>query len=236
MRYKKKIETPRVFELWFEFLKLGNPEKCSSKVAELFGDVWSTNFKNWWPEHAYLFEEMEPLRMEVVSDMDDYHHIEGSDDLLIVAIPLSNTQTYLRKQFDALLREHHPSGAGMPKYEKYADHFKLACRPYIHGLEQTLKVYNYVQELKKKGINETNWKIEEELKLIDKRAKTINGEKVNRWKNASTKKEVADLRRTQAVTVSRYLSQAHFLIANAEQGVFPRNKYIDKSDFISVDE
>src|SRR5450830_506608 len=76
-RYTKKKETNRVFELWFEFLKLGNPEKCSPRVLEHFGDVWNTDFKEWWPHHAHIFEELEPLRMEVVTDLDYYNDVEG---------------------------------------------------------------------------------------------------------------------------------------------------------------
>lgn len=216
MRSTKKMVSSRVYELWFEFLKLADPAKCDDAVKNDFGDVWKTDFKPWWEDHAYLFESLDPLTFEFVNTVDDFKHFEGSDDLLVITVPLLASKMHLRKEFEKLLREYHPGERGRPKYEDYAEHYSLCSRPYVQGLEQTLKVYKYKLEHPFASGEE----IEDALTLITKKGSRAG----EIWKAASTPKEFEHLRNIQRSTVSRYLRQANVLIENVAQGVFPKNK------------
>jgi hypothetical protein len=216
MKYRKKSNDKAAYELWFKFLQLADPKTCTEAVRKDFGNVWKTDFDTWWTNHSYLFDPMAPQTFEVIENIGDYKGFEGSEDLLIITVPLLESKTYLREEFEKFLRIWHPAKVGRPKFEKFSEKYKLDSRPYIQGLEQTLKVYNF----KKLHPTMTGMQIEEKLKLINKNGK--NAGKI--WKKSTKPKELERMWNIQRSTVSRYLRQADKLIENVAKGIFPLNK------------
>lgn len=202
--------------MWFEFLKLADPQKCADSVKEDFGNVWETDFETWWQDHRHLFEPEAPLTIQKIENIDDYKDYETDDDSLIIVIPLLAPKMHLQKEFEKLMREWHPSKKGRPKYDDLAARYSLCSRPFVHGLEQTLKVYNF----KQLHPTMTGMQIEEKLKLINKTGK--NAGKI--WKKSTKPKELERMWNIQRSTVSRYLRQADKLIENVAKGIFPLNK------------
>lgn len=216
MRYSKKPSSNEAYRLWFEFLKLADRSRCTPEVLEDFGEVWETEFDVWWESHRKLFEQPEPLTFEVFQAAKQFEHLEGSDDLLFVAIPLLAPKARLIKQFERFLRDWHPAERGRPVFEDLAERYPLCTRPYLEGLRKTLAVYKlHLSNPELSGID-----IEEKVGLITK--KRLNEKTI--WQVASTPKEFERLKNIQASTVSRYLKQANKLIENVQKGIFPMNR------------
>lgn len=220
--------TRSVYELWFEFLKEANPDKFHPVVAERLKKITKkTTYKIWWAKHAHLFEEHEPLAIQVMVDTHDFIDYADDDEYLLLAVPLTSSRELMREQFSALLQEYHPNKGGAPKWELgrgWGDFFYLARRPNIESLEKALKVHRALKENQKRVKKRTKYEIEEDLQLIKRESKMVKNIETGKWLRKDLfQNDKTDLHNAQIATVWRYAKQAEMLIANVEQGVFPVN-------------
>jgi hypothetical protein len=182
-------------------------------VVDVFGDVWASDFDEWWDDRSGYFLPPELVPLAVIEDLADYMRWEpGAFDELkevVVICNLDVPKRALMQAFEELLDELHERKLGRPAFDDWGDVFKLDARPDTHALQVRLDVF----DARLKGLNYVE--IADTLKLIDR--------KTDLWK-MNTPKDLAAQKAVKQSTVSRYLKEAAALIEYVEAGVFPRYK------------
>jgi hypothetical protein len=103
-----KTVTDSPYYWWFMFLRLNKDYESTCKArgkgacAELykdFGDIYKTNFKDWWKEKAHLFAEPKKgYRMAIAQAEDDLAPF-NSDEVINLVVPLTWSRRSLLKSF-----------------------------------------------------------------------------------------------------------------------------------------
>lgn len=201
------------YKLWFEYVRRSIPANWTQEVVDVFGDVWASDFDDWWEVRSKYFLPPEPVPLVVIEDLADYMRWEpGAFDELkevVVMCNLDVPKRTLMQAFEKLLDELHERKMGRPVFNDWGDLFKLDARPDTHALQVRLDVFDARAE----GLSYV--KIADTLNLIDR--KTVL------WK-LDTPKDLAAQKAVKQSTVSRYLKEAEALIRNVEAGVFPKSK------------
>lgn len=206
-------EKTEPYRLWFEYVRRSNPANWTQKVVDVFGDVWASEFDEWWDDRSEYFLPPEPVPLVVIEDLADYMRWEpGTFDELkevVVMCNLDVPKRALMQAFEKLLDELHERKMGRPAFNDWGDLFKLEARPDTHALQVRLDVF----DARSKGLNYVE--IADALNLIDR--------KTDLWK-MNTPKDLAAQKAVKQSTVSRYLKEVASLIEHVEAGVFPKYK------------
>jgi hypothetical protein len=229
------------YRWWYEYLQLskdywwvcqqnGNTLDADLKsMWEDFGDVHNTNFANWWTKRGRkLFAEQVSLPKVRKIDGDKNNLSAIQQNYLVVEIPLNMTERTITRQVLALLREE-PN-----RQIKRASHAKRPLakligirKAVIYDARDIWCLNQIVQNAKKpnstlgKPFNTmTTQKIGIAFRLVRScMPKPTDGEEMERKKRNGMK-----------VAVSRMLTRANTLIANAEIGIFPSFAPVEKRE------
>jgi hypothetical protein len=179
------------------------------ETYERFGDLRGTNFDEWWIAVGYgLFCEDRDFRRIKVCEVSE----DLEPETIRFIIPLTTSPATLKKQFDELLKMHHPH------YNKF-DRWNLS----------TAKAKMRTSKLKSELLNKyiTAYEIREELRKTDPSAKLydvgrVMGANSKLVPKESDKPEVKkDKNFLMSQQVTEYIERARNLIANASEGIFP---------------
>lgn len=214
------------FYWWWEYLRRNNDYvKCCEKngvgkLAHLykdFGDVREDNFKKWWSEGnrgAYLFgEKRSALIPKELNDKSDWENEWDSEDVLIVAFPLSMGKRELQSRFAKILKKRHTAKRGRvaKKLDRSTARFPLNRNYTIASLQKALDVFDCYTRLVQLNGKAKLWEVGVELRLVRTAMPSAN----------DLKQDTAVKRNVMAATVKRYLKQAESAIANTSLGIFP---------------
>ncbi len=220
------------YRWWFEYLQLskdywwackqnGNTLDADLKsMWEDFGDVYNTNFINWWLKRGRdLFAEQVNLPKVRKIDGDKSNLNANAQNYLVVEIPLNMTERTITRQVLALLREE-PN-----RQIKRASHAKRPLakligirKAVIYDARDIWCLNHVIQNAKKPNSTlgkpfdkMTTQQIGIAFRLVRTcMPKPTDGEEMERKKRNGMK-----------VAVSRMVQRANALIANAEIGIFP---------------
>jgi hypothetical protein len=209
-----------VYYYWFEFLKRSDPKERSKKVRDDFGDIDNADFMDWWRttgfELFYFFDLSEFPTMGVLNLETAQESLEAGR--FMVSIDMTFPKKVIMDRLKAIVEKRVISKVGRRKFR--ADKGgKYTVQSYVdtNALMKTLAVYDLCKKNEPLTGNDKlkRWQIEERIGLIDKKASAL-------WKMGKTTKELADKRKVQTATVSRYLRHANEIIENvAKHGKFP---------------
>ena len=185
-----------------------------------FGDVREADFHKWWTagqRGATLFAEQ---RMEAVfSELEspaDWNSEWSSEDVMIVAVPLRESNRRLKGKFAALLDSRLQRSRGRPALATVTQtaRYPLARNYTVQNLERTLEAYDLwlANQALPKPERKTLWEIGVDMRF-NRDAST----------QALSKTAAERLlgRNMLGAHVKRYVSQAQEIIKNVENGVFP---------------
>jgi hypothetical protein len=215
-----------VYYWWWAYLKR-NPEYlkcCESKgKGELsalykdFGDVRGYDFKSWWREGdrgATLFAEP-PVEVSVRL-LTNGDAIPDSSKGLSVYLPLNLPNNFLEKRVKELLNAIRKGKRGVQygRADKSNALYKFDGQPNLKALENTLKVYDLIQEEKVKpaGVRMPYWKIALKAGIIGDKGKVLPTDSEGK---ADQKRAV------MTAIVGRLKRRAEKSIKNSENGIFP---------------
>ena len=214
------------FYWWWEYLRRNNDylmcceKNGAGKLAHLykdFGDVREDNFKKWWSEGyrgAYLFgEKRSALIPKELNDKSEWENDWDSEDVLIIAFPLSMGKRELQSRFAKILKKRHTAKRGRvaKKLDKSTARFPLNRNYTIESLQKALDVYDCYTRLIQLNGKAKLWEVGVELRLVRTAMPSAN----------DLKQDTAVKRNVMAATVKRYLKQAEATIANTSLGIFP---------------
>lgn len=214
------------FYWWWAYLRRNTDYiKCcekngAGKLANLykeFGDVREDNFKKWWNEGnrgAYLFGEKRSALVPLeLNDKSEWEDSWSSDDVMVVALPLSMGKRELQSRFAKILNKRHTAKRGRTakKLNKSTARFPLNRNYTIESLQKALDVYDCYTRLVKLNGKAKLWEVGVELRLVRTAMPSAS----------DIKQDIAIKRNVMAASVKRYLKQAETIIANTSLGIFP---------------
>jgi hypothetical protein len=185
-----------------------------------FGDVREDDFHGWWTKDqrgAKLFGErtLDVKFGELISP-DQWDPDWSNDQVMIIAVPLRESNRSLKGRFASLLDSRLKRKRGRPAMSSLTStaQYKLARNYDTRHLEMALIAYHlwHDEQKKPKNIRKTLWEIGVEMKISRSKAD-----------DAISKNKGARLlaRNYLGAVVKRYITQAEYIIKHAEQGVFP---------------
>lgn len=226
----------RSYQLWYEFLCRGEPEKCDPKILKVFGKKRMPAEK-WWRKKHKNFPTTDRMEVIVIQDISQF---EPNDEFRCnVEIYLNHPKHRIIKALNKVVIEQQKKWNLDPQDELIqVSNFPLYREVdlgTIRSLETTLRVWDaYVflkNENKSKGILKRPDSYE-----IWKRAKTpdtLNYTEVD-LTNKSSESANSDTVRPH---ISRYLNRARNIIDNAQRGAFPTfEEIIDTEHLFTIDE
>lgn len=183
-----------------------------------FGDIDNVEFMDWWRTtglRLFYFEDLSEFpTMGVLNLKTAQESLDAGR--FMVSIDMTFPKKVIMDRLKAIVEKRVTSKVGRRKF-KADKGGKYSVKSYVdtNALMKTLAVY----DLSIKEPSLKRWEIEERIGLIDKKA----NKKANAlWKMGKTTKELADKRKVQTATVSRYLRHANEIIENvAKHGEFP---------------
>ena len=211
---------------WWQYLRRNkNYLECcerggKGKLAKLykdFGDVRDDDFRVWWMKEqrgARLFSEKPSITsLKELKEKTEWEDTWSKEEVLVVAVPLSQNKRDLQKYFSRLLKKRHTAKRGRVEgvFKNSSAEYKLSRNFTVQSLETALLVYDKYEELNALYGKIKLWEVGVSLGIPP----TAMPE------SADTKKTTFDKRNQIAATVSRYLKQARTSIANAGLGIFP---------------
>lgn len=221
----KLIEKREAFRLWFEFLKLAQTSADprvsealikSSAFYERWGDIRHSDFHEWWPTHAYLFEEKFVVRKLQIN--------EKPRDLsaLIVEIPLTLSATAILRAVKAIVHEELNARTATTKQSKKVStptsDFSITSdtEPKLAAIREMLTVYRDIH------LQAPNLRGRKRLQAIHDHYLNRKNKKWRRIPN-SLVADLDDDARVASVlrTVSRYIDNAETILLNVANGTFP---------------
>jgi hypothetical protein len=184
------------------------------KLANLykdFGDIDKKSFAQWWANQGRkIFAERKKFKkVEVVEDRRQLERLSIHKDRLIIEVPLSLRRQTAIRQIGRELKKVYES-------RDFVDIWKQssAKRQVIKSKVRmsTVELLLNIWQIRNEHPTLSNYEIGQKAKIdLDIFARTTDGDQID---------EALERRRMQ-IAVSRYLSQAKNLIANAEKGIFP---------------
>lgn len=188
-----------------------------AKLYKDFGDIRDDDFRKWWmadQRGANLFSEQPSITvLKELKEKSEWIDTWSKDDVLVVAVPLSQSKRDLQKYFARLLKKRHTAKRGRVAgvFDNSTAKFGLSRNFTVQSLETALLVYDKYEELKAIYGKIKLWEVGVSL-----------GIPPTAMPEATDTKKTTFVKRNQiAATVGRYLKQAKTSIANAGLGKFP---------------
>lgn len=185
-----------------------------------FGDVREANFHKWWTtgqRGVHLFAEQKlEVRLGELASPDEWDPAWTAEDVMIVAVPLRESNRGLRGKFAKLLDSRLQRSRGRPALAqiKQTARYPLARNYTSQNLERTLEAYDLwiANQALPKPERKTLWEIGVQMRF---------NFKASRQALSKTAAERLLGRNMLGAHVKRYVSQAQEIIKNVESGVFP---------------
>ncbi len=185
-----------------------------------FGDVRDADFHKWWTtgqRGANLFAEQ---RLEAVfgelASPSQWNSLWSSEDVMVVAVPLRESNRRLKGKFAKLLDSRLQRSRGRPALASVTQtaRYPLARNYTVQNLERTLEAYDLwlANQALPKTERKTLWEIGVEMRF---------NREASRQALSKTSAERLLGRNMLGAHVKRYVSQAQEIIKNVENGVFP---------------
>ena len=223
---------------WFKFLQLneaykatveanGNGE-CADLYAD-FGDVYATDFKVWWNEHAYLFAEPRSnFVMQIAKNTNELAPFD-SDIALNLVVPLTWTQRTLKKRFSELVLSKIEKSKRGVSVDVSEAQYKLSGKWHIEALKYAYKLYVLRKEFDK--AKEFDTIISPTVKRKTKRYEVSWADLAIRarlpnaigLKEGVTSKQVSDERKIITIIAKRHYKRAEQFIKSAITTSFPQS-------------
>lgn len=231
------VQSP--YRWWFDYLQLSKDywwvckqhgETLDADLKSMwvdFGDIYNVNFTDWWIGRGRtLFAEQVSLPKVRKIDSDKYNLNANQQNYLLLEIPLNLTERTISRQVLSLLR------AEPNRQIKRVSHAKRPLakligirRAVIHDALDIWCLSQVIQNAKQSNSNlgepfnkMTTQQIGIAFKLVRScMPKFTDSEEIERKKRNGMK-----------VAVSRMVHRANALIANAEIGIFPSFKPVEK--------
>lgn len=185
-----------------------------------FGDVREEDFQKWWTTEqrgAHLFAERKlEARFGELATLDQWNPAWEEDEVMIVVVPLRESNRRLKSKFAKLLDSRLQRSRGRPALAKVAQtaRYPLARNYTVQNLERALEAYDLwlANQSLPKSERKTLWEIGIEMRFNR-----------NASKQALSKSSAERLlgRNMLGAHVKRYVMQAQKIIKNIENGVFP---------------
>lgn len=176
-----------------------------------FGDVDKKSFAQWWTNQGRkIFAERKKLKkVEAITERRQIEQLSINEDRLIIEVPLTlRRQTAIRQIGKELKKAYECREAVDIWQQSTAKRQVIKSKVRMKTIEMLLKVW----QIRNEHPTFNNYEIGQKAQInLDLLARTTDGEGID---------EVLE-RRRMTIAVSRYLSQAKNLIANAEKGIFP---------------
>jgi hypothetical protein len=185
-----------------------------------FGDVREDNFHKWWTTDqrgVSLFAERKlEVRFGELTVPDEWNTAWTSEEVMIVAVPLRESNRRLKGKFAKLLDSRLQRSRGRPALAKVTQtsQYPLARNYTIQNLERTLEAYDLwlANQVLPKSERKTLWEIGVEMRF---------NREASRQALSKTAAERLLGRNMLGAHVKRYVTQAQMIIKNVENGVFP---------------
>jgi hypothetical protein len=217
---------------WWAYLRRSAPylECCeqggTGPLASLyvdFGDLRETDFHKWWTtaqRGAHLFAEQNlEARFEELVSADQWNPAWTSEDVMVVAVPLRESNRRLKGKFAKLLDNRLQRTRGRPALAKVTQtaRYPLARNYTVQNLERTLEAYDLwlANQALPKPERKTLWEIGVNMRF---------NRDASRQALSKTSAERLLGRNMLGAHVRRYVSQAEKIIKNLESGIFPSDK------------
>ena len=187
-----------------------------------FGDVREDNFHKWWTADqrgVILFAEQKlEARFGELVTLDQWDPAWTSEDVMIVAVPLRQSNRRLKGKFAKLLDSRLQRSRGRPSLAKVTQtaRYPLARNYTIQTLERTLEAYDLwiANQALPNQERKTLWQIGIDMRF---------NREATRQALSNTSAERLLGRNLLGAHVKRYVTQAQEIIKNVEKGVFPNS-------------
>ena len=185
-----------------------------------FGDVCEADFHKWWTTeqrgvHLFAEQKLEVRFGELVTP-DQWNPAWSAEDVMIVAVPLRESNRRLKGKFATLLDSRLQRSRGRPALATVTQtaRYPLARNYTVQNLERTLEAYDLwvANQALHKPERKTLWEIGVEMRF---------NREASRQALSKTAAERLLGRNMLGAHVKRYVSQAQEIIKNVENGVFP---------------
>ena len=185
-----------------------------------FGDVREADFHKWWTAgqrgvHLFAEQKLEARFGELVTP-DQWSPAWTAVDVMIVAVPLRESNRRLKGKFAKLLDSRLQRSRGRPALATVTQtaRYPLARNYTVQNLERTLEAYDLwlANQALPKPQRKTLWEIGVEMRF---------NREASRQALSKTSAERLLGRNMLGAHVKRYVSQAQEIIKNVENGVFP---------------
>lgn len=185
-----------------------------------FGDVRDDDFHKWWTNgqrgvHLFAEQQLEVKFGELTSP-DQWDAAWSPQDVMIVAVPLRESNRGLKGRFAQLLDSRLKRSRGRPPLAKIKQtaRYPLARNYTVQNLERTLEAYDLwaANQVLPKNERKTLWEIGVAMRF---------NFKASRQALSRSSAERLLGRNMLGAHVKRYVNQAQNMINNAEQGRFP---------------
>lgn len=217
-----KTVTDSPYYWWFMFLRLNKDYEATCKTngkgkcAALykdFGDVYKTNFKDWWNKRVHLFAEPRMgYRMQIANTKEELAPFK-SEVVINLVVPLTWSRRVLKKRFSELvLSKLEEEKRGVSVIESDAK-YKLGGK---WNVEAFKRAYNVYVE-KQKSQNEVKKVPLADIAIRAKLPYAIREKAKEGVRNSMT----VDIRYTLTVLATRHNKRAEKFITSAITNSFP---------------
>jgi hypothetical protein len=235
-----KTVTSSPYYWWFKFLQLnedyrstcraGGEGKCAELYAD-FGDIYNTDFKSWWNEHAYLFAEKRSEYSFRIAKSENQLVPFDSPYAINLTVPLSYDRQSLLRLFEKVVLSKIAKSKRGVNVEESDAKYKLSGRWNIEAMATAYKVYLLRQQAteatsferadNKNGGNRSVKRFNVSWADIAIRAK-LNG--TDELKEGLTKSSNTDERKQATVLAMRHYGRAVEFVTAACKECFPYPK------------
>jgi len=207
---------------WFMFLRLNKDYEVTCKAngkgkcADLykdFGDVYKTNFKDWWNARVHLFAEPRAgYRMQIAKKEDELAPF-NNEEVINLVVPLTWSRRVLKKRFSELVLSKIAEGKrGVSVIESEA-RYKLSGKWNIEAFKHAYNVY--VE--KQKSLSEVKKVPLADIAIRAKLPYAVREKAKEGVRNTVT----VDIRYTLTVLTNRHYKRAEKFIKSAVTNSFP---------------
>lgn len=222
-----EIAKGTLYEAWYRALRASPymaaaldsgiwPSQAAQATYNIFGDLRGTNFPEWWVGGGYrLFAEQRAFRrVSVLRERQavDENTTEGAATIHL-EVPLDVSPVTLKRQFDQLLREHHPHYRDFDRWQVSTAQMRLENRKLTSvSINLYLDVYeHWTAGAALEGQQVRLYEIGEALRL-DPKSIVLKSDPPS---------FATDKHLKMSLLVSDYLEKAKNLVAHATEGRFP---------------
>jgi hypothetical protein len=207
---------------WFMFLRLNKDYEVTCKAngkgkcADLykdFGDVYKTNFKDWWNTRLHLFAEpRKGFRMQIANSDEELAPFD-SEEVINLVVPLTWSRRVLKKRFSELVLSKLEKGKrGVSVVDSDAS-YKLGGKWNIESFQHAYDIY--VE--KQKSLSENKKVPLADIAIRAKLPYAIREKAKEGVRNRLT----VDVRYTLTVLANRHYKRAEKFIKSAITNSFP---------------